>query len=123
VFGFMKSICFYWVCGLRFCGCLIFRMANVRLPRIGNVCWCYIMHCRLLLWQLIAFWHRGVQDVAIYKLRVWSSAARKLVSGYSVSDTPYEIGCSYQYTLSEFGGGWFRVMDVLDIIPQRKESL
>ena len=59
--------------------------------------------------------------MAIYKLVVLRQADRKLARIYSVSDTPYEVGVTYKDTLNEVDGGWFTVMQILDMIPQRKD--
>lgn len=61
--------------------------------------------------------------MAIYKLRVLRMNDAKLVIGYSVSSTPYEIGCVYPDRLNEFGGGRFKVLEVFDVVPQRKEVI
>lgn len=60
--------------------------------------------------------------MAIYKLRVLRLHDAKFVTGYSVADFPFEIGVSYEDVLHEFGGR-FKVLDILDVVPQRKEVI
>lgn len=59
--------------------------------------------------------------MAIYKLRVCRRRDGKLHCGYSVSNRPYQIGGFYEDRLREFGGGWFQVLEILDVIPQKKD--
>lgn len=66
---------------------------------------------------------RGLPDVAIYKLVVLRQTDCKLARIYSVSDTPYEVGATYKDTLNEVDGGWFTVMQILEVIPQRKDVI
>lgn len=61
--------------------------------------------------------------MAIYRLKVLSFKKCRILIGYSVSSTPYEIGCTYADTLFEFGGGRFKVLDILDVVSQRKEVI
>ncbi len=62
-------------------------------------------------------------NVAIYKLVILRQTDHKLARIYSVSDTPYEVGCTYKDKLNEVDGGWFTVMQILDTIPQRKDGI
>lgn len=61
--------------------------------------------------------------MAIYKLKVLSFEECRILTGYSVSSTPYEIGCTYSDPLYEFGGGRFKVLEILDVVPQRKDMI